>query len=639
MFTYAGKLLHVDLSTEKIWEETLAEKCVKKYLGGRGVNAVLLHQWVEPGAAPLEPKNVLIFGTGALSGTFAPSSGRATVTCKGPATNLYLKSSVGGHWGPELKFAGYDHLIIHGAAQHPVYLWIRNGEVEIRDAAVLWGKDVEQTERQIHEELSEKRFETACIGPAGENLVKFASIMIGHNAAARGGLGAVMGSKRLKAVIVQGTKPVRVCNPKLFCRVALESVKVLSEFPGRKGLSLYGTAGLVPMRNEMYLFPTKNFQEDYLEDAYKISGQYLSEQGFLVNRFGCSACGTSCHRFTSLETGEYKGSRSGGPEYETVASLGAGCMITETETILKANELCNRFGLDTISTGSVIQWAMESREKGVLSEKEMEGLDLEWGNGEAVIELIRRITFREGIGDILAEGVKRAADRIGKDSWKWAIHVKGLEQSRAEVRARKGYALALAVNPRGPDHLHSQVYAEDGANPEARALIRKICGSEEYATHTNPEKRGAIVQWHEDCYAATDALGLCTFVTLSRGYLIDPKLMAEMYTQASGIPLSEDEILNIGRRIVTLEKAFNVREGATREDDTLPWRFMNEPIRSGFRKGMTTSKAELNKMLDDYYELHGWDKKTSWPYKKTLEALGLGEIALELERMGRIPKP
>jgi aldehyde:ferredoxin oxidoreductase len=281
---------------------------------------------------------------------------------------------------------------------------------------------------------------------------------------------------------------------------------------------------------------------------------------------------------------------------------------------------------------------MECREKEVLSEEETDGLDLVWGNGEAIVELVKRIAFRQGIGDLLAEGVKRAADRVGKDSWKWAIHVKGLEQSRAEVRARKGYALALAVNPRGPDHLHSQVYAEDGTTPEARALIKKICGSAEYATHTNPEKRGAIVQWHEDCYAATDALGLCTFITLSRGYLVDPRLMAEMYTYAAGIKMGEDDILRIGRRIVTLEKAFNVREGATRRDDTLPWRFMNEPIRNGPLAGMTTSSDELGKMLDEYYDLHGWDKKTSWPFKETLESLELEEVAKELASLRKIPK-
>lgn len=635
MDSYAGRILHVDLQKEKSWVEALNPKLIKNFIGGRGINAALLFHGLEPGADPLGGKNILIFGTGALSGTFAPSSGRTTITSKGPASNLYLKSSVGGHFGPELKFAGYDHLVVHGRARHPVYLWIQDDRVKIRSASDLWRKDVQETEERIREEAGQERVEVASIGPAGENLVKFASIMIGHNSAGRGGLGAVLGSKKLKAVAVQGKKSVKIAHPENFKDLVLKALRALYSFEGRKGLSRFGTAGLVPIRNEMKLFPTKNFQECYLEGAYQFSGQYLEEKGYLKNRFGCSACGTSCHRFSTVDEGKYKGSQSGGPEYETVASFGAGCKITDTEAILKANELCNRYGLDTISTGGVIQWAMECHEKEILSAP---GVDLVWGNGDAAVELVKRIAFRQDIGDLLAEGVKGAAERLGRDSWKWAIQVKGLEQSRAEVRARKGYALALAVNPRGPDHLCSQVYAEDGATPEARALIKKICGSEEYATHTIPEKRGAILRWHEDCYAATDALGLCTFVTLSRGYLIDPKIMAEMYTYASGIDLEEDEMLSVGKRIVTLEKAFNVREGATRKDDTLPWRFMNEPVPTGPRKGMKTTREELDGMLDEYYGLHGWDKETSWPTKETLTSLGLEDVAAELARLGKIPK-
>ncbi len=637
MFGYAGRILHVDLSREAVWEEPLAGHLISKFLGGRGINAALLWDCTEPGKDPLGPENALIFGTGPLAGTFAPSSGRTTITCRGAATRLYLKSSVGGHWGPELKFAGYDHLIVHGRAKRPVYLWIRDSEVEVRDASKLWGKNVDQTEELIHNEGGEDRLEVACIGLGGENLVKFASIMMGHNAAARGGPGAVMGSKRLKAIAVQGGRPVQVAHPQKFLRSSLECVRALAAFPGRQGLSLYGTAGLVPIRNEMKLLPVKNFKESFLEEGYKISGQYLREKGFLKNRFGCSACGTSCHRFTAVTDGKYRRTCSGGPEYETVAAIGAGCGVTETEAVLKANELCNAYGLDTISTGSVIQWAMECYERGILTEEDTDGLRLVWGNGDAVVQLINRIARREGLGGLLADGVRAAADRVGRESWKWAIHTKGLEQSRAEVRARKGYALALAVNPRGPDHLTSQVYAEDGTTPEARSLIKMITGSEEYATHVKIEKRGAIVRWHEDCYAATDALGLCTFVTLSRGYLVDPAKMADLYSLATGIDLSPDGMLSMGRRVFTLEKAFNVREGATRKDDTLAWRFMHEPVPSGIRTGMMTTQEQLDQMLDEYYELHGWDKKTSWPYRETLEELGLDEVAARLKSLGKIP--
>ena len=636
MFGYAGKMLHVDLGKERIWTEPLPQDKIKNFLGGRGINASLLWDLVEPGIDPFGEKNVLIFGTGTLTGTFAPSSGRTTITCKGPATNLYLRSSVGLHWGPELKFAGYDHLIIHGRAKRPVYLYVKDEAVEIRDASKFWGKDVERTEALFREELSDERFELACIGPGGENRVMFASIMMGHNAAGRGGAGALMGSKGLKGIAVQGNLPIKVANPDGFLRSVSESIKALEEFSGREGLRLYGTAQLVLLRNERHLFPTKNFQESYLEDAYQISGQYLRERGYLTNRFGCSTCGTSCHRYTEVKDGKYEGAHSGGPEYETVGALGAGCGVTDTEAVLKASELCNRYGLDTISTGSAIQWAMECYEKEIITDKDTGDLKLTWGNGDAVVELVRRIARREGIGDLLAEGVKRAAEKVGKESWKWAIQVKGLEMSRAEIRARKGYALALAVNPKGPDHLHSQVYAEDGSSPEARALIKKICGSEKYATHVLPDKRGAIVRWHEDCYAATDCLGLCTFITLGGGYLVTPAIMAEMYSYATGIEIDEEELMRSGKRIMNIEKAFNVREGATRKDDTIPWRLMNEPIRSGPSKGMITSREELDQMLDEYYSLHEWDNKTGCPSREILEKLDIGDVADQLEQLGKI---
>jgi aldehyde:ferredoxin oxidoreductase len=634
---YAGNILHVDLSTEKIWKEQLQKELVEKFLGGRGINAALLWELVEPGIDPLGPQNVLIFGTGALSGTFAPSSGRTTVTSKGVLTNLYLKSSVGGHWGPELKFAGYDHLVVHGAASRPVYLWIKDDLIEIRDAHSIWGKNIDAVYDEIAADVGEDRIEVAYIGIGGENLVRFASIMVGHNTAARGGIGTVMGSKNLKAIAVKGSKPVFVSNPVSYAEAVAKSIKELMSFPARKGLSQFGTAGLIPIRSEMGLLPTENFRKSSFEHAYKISGQLLSENGYLKNHYGCSACGTSCHRYTEIDRGKYKGSRSGGPEYETVASLGAGCSIDDTDAVLKASELCNRYGLDTISTGGVIQWAIECYEKGVLKDKDTLGLALRWGDGDALVEMVKRIAFRENIGDLLAEGVKIASERIGQESYKWAIHAKGLEQSRAEVRARKGYALALSVSTRGPDHLMSQVYAEDGTTPESRSLIEAITGSQEYANHLLIEKRGAITRWHEDYYAVSDSLGLCTFVTLSRGYLVDPLVSSRFYSCATGKEVSAESLLLVGQRIINLEKAFNVREGATRDDDTLPWRLLNEPISSGVYAGMRTTPTQLEQMKDEYYQLRGWQKKTGWPYLETLEKMGLGEIATQLSRSGRAP--
>lgn len=639
MYGFAKYILHVDLSRKKIWKELLTEEIAQNYLGGRGINALLLWEKVTANTEPLSSQNVIIFGTGTLTGTHVPSSGRITVTFKSPATNLYAKSSAGGNFSTSLKFSRYNHIIIYGCSDKPVYLSIDNEDVRICNAEFLWGKNIKEANELIKNKLNDDELETACIGQAGENLVKFASIVFsGHSVAGRCGCGTVMGSKKLKAIVVKGRKSVKVADPKKFGQLALESTKILMNYSARKEMAKYGTARLVPARNYLHLLPTHNFQKSHLEGAEKFSGQHLVKAGYVDKTLGCNACGTACHRHTSINSGKYAGTSSAGPEYETVASFGAGCGVVNPEAILKANELCNDYGMDTISTGGVIQWAMECFEKGVITQKDTEGLSLMWGNEEAMIELIKKIAFRKGFGKILSEGVKRASEIIGQDSDQWAIQIKGLEYSRAEIRARMGYALALAVNPRGGDHLHSQVYAEFGASPEARDLIKKICGDEKFANALLTDKRAEIVRWHEDCYAVSDSLGLCTFCTLGNGYLITPEIMSNYFTTLTGIKISESELMKIGRKIINIEKAFNVREGLNRSDDIPPKRFFNEPIQSGPFKGRKLNINDFNKMLDDYYQLHGWSVKDGYPTFKTLETLGLVNIAKELVALSKIKK-
>lgn len=639
MYGFAENILHVDLSRKKVWKEPISRKLAKNYLGGRGMNALLLWEKLRKNTNPLGPENIIIFGTGALTGTHVPSSGRITITFKSPATNFYAKSSAGGNFAASLKFAGYNHIIIYGSSDKPVFLNINNEDVSICNAEFLWGKNVKETNELIKNKLNDDQVDTACIGQAGENLVKFASIIFsGHSVAARAGTGTVLGSKKLKAIVVKGRKSVKVADPKKFGLLALEATNVLRDYPGRIELMKYGTARLVPARNHLHMLPTHNFQKNHLEGAENFSGQYLLKAGYVDKTFGCISCGTACHRHTSVNSGKYKGVSSAGPEYETVASLGAGCGVINQEVILKANELCNDYGMDTISTGGVIQWAMECFEKNVITEKDTDGLSLNWGNGEALVELVEKIAFRQGIGNVLAEGTKKASEIIGKDSDQWAIQIKGLEYSRAEIRARMGYALALAVNPRGGDHLHSQVYAEFGANPEARALIKKICGDGKYADALITDKRAEIVRWHEDCYAVSDSLGLCTFCTLGNGYLITPKIMSKLFSTLTGIKISESELLKIGRKIINIEKAFNIREGIKRNDDIPPKRFFDEPIQSGPFKGKKLNIDDFNQMLDNYYRLHGWSIDTGWPTYKTLENIGLNSIADELVSLGKIQK-
>lgn len=641
LYAWVGKILHIDLAKKKIWTEKLTKELGVRFLGARGINAKLLWDLIKkPGIDPFSPENVLIFGAGTLTGTVAPSSGRTTITCKGPSTNLYLKTNMGGHWGAELKFAGYDHIVLHEASKSPVYVWISDDYVELRDASHLWGLNVRETDESLKQDLDDREVKVACVGPAGENLVRFAAIMNSvYHAAGRGGAGAVMGSKNVKAIAVRGTKTITIRDPDKFREVAHSARESLAKDSGAQSLYNYGTSGSIEPVNELHAFPNYNFRSGHLENVKPLTGQNLVEKGYLKRRVGCFSCTISCHRYCSVDEGVYAGTFTGGPEYESFCALGGGTWVIDTEAVLKANELCNLLGLDTISTGNVIQWAMETYERGILSKKDTDGIDLTFGNSEALIKTVEMIGYRKGkIGSLLAEGVKRAAEKVGKDSWKWAIcNSKGLEQSSVETRVAKSYALAFAVNPRGPDHLHTETFAEFGASPEAIALIEKITGDKKWASPHYTEFRPEIVRWHEDCYAVTDSLGFCAF-TSTAAYGVTPSNMAEMFSSATGIPMTEKEIMLAGRRIVTLEKCFNVREGADRKLDDLPWRLMHEPVASGPTKGFMNSEEEMNGMLDKYYTLHGWDLKTSWPYKETLGMLKLKDVANELQKLNKLPK-
>jgi len=623
----AQRILNVDLSSGRTWLEQVDHEDLLHFLGGRGINAKLLYERVPKGIDPLGPDNVLIFGPGTLTGTNAPSSGRTSVTCKGPATGLYLKVSVGGHLGAELKYAGHDYVAIHGRAEHPVYIWIDDDAVELRDARHLWGLGTREADHLIREELGDDEVEVGLIGPAGENQVLFSCIIFSlYNSASRGGVGAVMGSKNLKALAARGTGGLRAAEGEEFVELALRTRRELSKDAGSESLYRWGTSGSIPPLNELGMLAAYNFSQVTIDDAEKISGQYLEDEGYLTGRESCFSCSTACHRFVRSREHPYGVVRDSGPELETMLSLGAECGIVDTEAVIKSNQLCNDYGLDVISAGHVISWAMESFERGLIKGRQADGLDLHFGNADSQLELIRRIALREGLlGDLLANGTKQAAEEVGGDSWKWAIQSKGLEMSAADTRVAKSYALAFAVNPRGPDHLMTECLAEFGFTEEARALIKEITGDDKYAVATMLEKRSDIVRWHEDCYAATDALGFCAFTTTA-AYAVNPQNMARLFSHALGVEFTAEELMRAGRRIVTLERCFNVREGARREDDKLPWRIMNEPVPEGPNKGLVTDKDTLDRLLDEYYEMHSWDPHTGIPKRETLQNLGLLEL-------------
>ncbi|MBU1740553.1 MAG: aldehyde ferredoxin oxidoreductase C-terminal domain-containing protein, partial [Proteobacteria bacterium] len=381
----------------------------------------------------------------------------------------------------------------------------------------------------------------------------------------------------------------------------------------------YGTAATVELAAEGGSLPVRNFTHSVLEGAHRISGTHLVGQGYMRRGSACSACPLGCHKHSVVKQGAYAG-YSGGPEYETLAALGAGCGVTDTEAVLKGSELCNDYGLDTISAGGVIGWLLECQERGVLPPGMVEDLDLSWGRGGTMVELIHRIAQRRDIGDLLAEGTAYAAEQIGGDSWQWAVQAHGLEQSRVDTRGAKAYSLAFAVNPRGPDHLHAQPQAEFGRHPAARELVKALLGSDKYCQGAQTEGKPELVRWHEDIFALSDALGICSFATTTT-YVIDENSLARLFEATTGMPLTPHELMQCGRRIVVLERCFNLREDPDRKD-TLPWRMMHRPVTEGPREGMVNSPEELEGLLSRYYRLMGYDRQGR-PTGELLDDLGL----------------
>jgi len=619
---FAGRVLDVNMTDCTVRKSELSESLVKAYLGGRGINARLLWDLLRPGTDPYSPDNALIIGSGALTCTTAPSSGRTTVTCKSPATGLYVKSSVGGHFGSEMKFAGYDFLIVRGASKKPRALIIRDEDVKLIDASHLWGLGVKETNQIVKKDLGDMAVKVACIGQAGENLVQFASLMCSvYHAAARGGTGAVMGSKGLKAIAVRGSGEVTVAEPERFGQLSEAVRKAFRDDMNGRKYFLFGTG-------TFDCGPSYNYLREPLDSSDIVSGPYLLKQGYIKRQVGCFGCTQSCHRYTEVDSGPYEGTYTLGPEYETFSALGAGIGIIDPETLIKVNDMVSDLGMDTISTGVVLEWAMESYERGVLSKEDTDGLELCFGSDEAVLKAVHAMAHREGrLGALLSLGLRKASAKVGKDSYKWAmVNAKGLEQSKVDVRTIKSYALAFAVNPRGPDHLHTECMAAWGGSGAARGLMERVTGKHwPEAAAEYPR----IVRWHEQIYAASDSLGFCAF-TCTAGHAVLEREMADLYSLATGYAVSPDQLMTAGERIVALERCFNTREGADRRLDDLPWRMMNEPVSWGRLKGMVSSKEWLDQMLDEYYALHGWDVETGVPNRNTLEALGLADVANKL---------
>lgn len=620
------RILKVDLSKEKIVKEPLPEEFARTFLGGRGTNAKILYDELKPGTDPLGPENILVFGIGPANGTLAPASGRYNVSARSPLTGFFGDANSGGHWAAELKYAGWGNLIFYGRAKKPVYLWIDDNDVEIRDASHLWGKDTWVTEDMLIEELGDPKINTAYIGPAGENLVRFACIMNEKTrAAGRTGMGAVMGSKKLKAIAVRGTKGVKVADIQGLLDFREEANRLISTDLFYELYSRYGTPGLMTIYNEFGATTCFNSKETYWKGAEKLYGEVCEEK--LTKKItACFSCPLHCSRFYEVKTGPYA-CIGESCEFENLAAYGTRCGNDNLESVAYASTLADQLGMDTISSGAVIAFAMECWEKGLITGKDTKGLDYSWGNADTIIESLRLIAQRKDFGNLLAEGVRIMSQRI-KGSGKFAIHIKGLETPAVDPRGMQGYGgLGYAVASRGGDHLRA--LAALGYSLPYRA--KKLFGTDKAADRFSIEAKGAVVKFHEEMRAVVDSLDICKYIT--RTALLLPEVVAKMINALTGWGVDRQEVLRIGERIVNMERAFNVREGLTRKDDTQPERMLKEPIPSGPSNGYVVN---LEPMLDEYYTLRGWDLETGYPTRKKLVELGLDYVAKDLKKFGRL---
>jgi len=629
-YGYAGKLVRINLSSGKIVKEPLDGAIVREYLGGVGYAAKIMWDEVKRGTDPYSPENLLIFATGPLTGTLFPFSGSYDLVFKSPLTGLWGESRAGGFFGPQLKFAGYDFLIISGRAEKPVYIWIEDDKVEIRDASHLWGKGIHETTRIILEETDENA-SVACIGPAGERLVRFACVIVDRDRAfGRCGGGAVMGSKKVKAVAVSGHGEIRVAKPELYERILEECKQIAEKFKKTTVFAQYGTAGIVLPLNEAGAFPTKNFQTCYFEHAEKISGETLARD-YLIKRRACFACWIGCGRHVEVVSGPYITPPFEGPEYETINMLGAQLLIDDLRVIIKANYLCNDYGIDAISVGNCIAFAIEAFEKGLISSDMKGELPLEWGNPDTLLKSVEAIAFRKGLGDILAEGVKRAAERIGNGAEDIAVHVKGLETPAHDPRGTsRSFAIQYAVGNRGGCHTHPNwTGLWDFGRIDAGLISHGLPWPPiSRFDEERVKERARAVRLFSLHGLCAEILGFCRFaVEGGVGACMTPKILADFTSSLTGLDINEYQLLEASERVLTLERCFNVREGVTKCDDRLPKRLF-EPIKTGPTKGQ--SVRNFDKLLEAYYEEMAWDVNTGIPTKEKLQQLGLNFVISQI---------
>jgi aldehyde:ferredoxin oxidoreductase len=621
------KIAYINLSTGEIETAPIPVELRKLYLGGRGLDVYLLYNHLQPGVDPLGPDNVLTVGAGLLVGTLASASARAHIGAKSPLTGFLGSSGIGGFFAPELRWAGFDHLVIKGRAASPVYLWIHDGEIEIRDGSQLWGEDVPTTQQLIQEELGDPEVKALCIGVAGENLVRFANVMTGvKNTAGRTGLGAVLGSKNLKAIAARGTLDLEIRFPAEALEYNAGLLDHISSTKFSQIMQTWGTMFIYGITNTTGLVRVRNFQSNQ-QVGGNIEAEHIEEHA--LGTESCYGCVMHCRHKYLVPQGPDAGAYAEGPEYTSQGAFGMEVGCNDFNTVLAGNHLVNNYGMDTLETGNIIAWAMELYELGLLTDEDTGGLKLEWGNDEAVLEMIRRIALREGLGDVLAEGPLRAAEKIGQDSLKYCVQVKGMGNLHSDERPTPSFALGIATASRGSDHLRSRPAIDLYHLPEK--LLRKIYGGPQpydgplNSDYTSYEGKARMVQWQEMLYQAIDSTGVCKFhsIFLSPNLIGFEELVRLIYNN-TGLDFTPQELWRVADRAYTLERLFNLREGLTREHDWLVDRYFDEPTPAGLpvARNKSLDREKFKEMIDEYYELHGWDEK-GVPRPETLQELGL----------------
>ncbi|MBA7661461.1 hypothetical protein ES703_69478 [subsurface metagenome] len=622
---YAGKILRVNLTKREAKTVDLDRSLAAQFLGGRGFNSKLLYDEVGPDTDPLGPENMLMFATGPLVGTMFPTASRFNISAKSPQTGILGDTNAGGHLASEMKFAGYDQIVLEGRSSSHVYIFVNDGEVEFRDASHLRGKDVYETDDIIKDDLGDRRVQTAIAGPAAENGVKFAGVFANlMRAASRTGMGTVMASKGVKALVIRGTGSIEVAHPRKFEKLVDEIAEEIYSHEQYEGRRRMGTTRILLMANAMGFLPTRHYTSGTFEHAEEVSGERLAEE-FNVKSRGCFACTIPCSRFYVVREGRFAGLYGEGPEYESQGSLTSRTGNRELELALKANDMCNRLGMDILTVSECISWAMELYEKGMLTREETDGLDLSWGNGEAMLTLIEKISRREGFGDVLADGSKAAAMKLGK-GLELTMQVKGLDLIMADPRGLKGFGLGYAVASRGGDHLRSEPFLELNDDP---AIGEEMFGVPEATLRLADKGKGKLISFFEDWNAVIDALEPCKNI-MQNMEILKFDLASKVIEATTGMRMTPAEVRLVGARIVNIERAFNVREGMRRRDDSLPRRFREEPLTEGASSGTVFDQEP---MLDEYYTERGWDLETGVPRRETLEGLGLSNAASELGRI------